>query len=199
MYAVCDTLFNLIKEDKGIFKELLINYAIRDREIRLIDDNGDQLGVMPTQKAMSIAEGRSLDLVLISPQAKPPVCKIMDYKKYRFDLIKKEKEDKKNRKNVELKDIWLSASIDKADLETKAKKCREFVEDGNRVRLSIRMKSRQQAHPELSVAVMENFFEMIADIAQMEKKPLQEGRTITMVVAPAINKNKLQGEKQCQK
>lgn len=182
----CERIFYW--EDDSIFKELQINYEIREREVRLISETGEQLGVMPTPKALHIAEDKNLDLVLISPQAKPPVCKLIDYKKYRFDLIKKEKEDKKNHKNIEQKDIWLSATIDVGDMETKAKKVREFLTEGHKVRLSIRMKGRQQAHPEISVGVMEEFFEKVKDLAVMEKKPLQEGRTITMVVAPVTKK-----------
>jgi translation initiation factor IF-3 len=176
--------FNINKEDSNIFKELQINYEIRAREVRLIDQEGKQLGVVSTIKALGIADEKGLDLVMISPQAEPPVCKLLDYNKYRFDLIKKEKEDKRNRKNVELKDIWLSATIDVGDLDVKAKKAREFIEDGDKVRLSIKMKGRQQAHPDISVGVMNDFFKRVEDIAVMEKKPLQEGRNITMVIMP---------------
>jgi len=167
---------------------LLTNYDIREREVRLIDENGTQLGIVPTPKAMSIADGKNLDLVMISPQANPPVCKLMNYSKYRFDQIKREKEERKNRKNVELKEIRLSAVIDVGDVEIKSKKAREFILDGQKVRLSILMRGRQQAHPEISVKVMEDFFEKVSDIAQMEKKPNQMGRTITMIIAPIIKK-----------
>ena len=167
----------------------MINSDIREKEVRLIDESGTMIGVMPTAKAMQIADGRNLDLVMISPQAVPPVCKIMDYRKYRFDQIKREKEDKKKQSQIELKDIWLSATIDIGDMKTKAKKVCEFIGDGNKVRLSIRMKGRQQAHPEISVGVMDSFYELIKDVAVIEKKPLQEGRSITMVVAPINKKN----------
>lgn len=165
-----------------------INSEIRDKEVRLIAEDGTQLGVMPTAKANHIADERNLDLVKISPNAVPPVCKLLDYSKYRFDQIKREKEERKNSKGVELKDIWLSASIDVGDLETKARKAREFIKEGNKVRLSIRMKGRQQAHPEISIGVMNTFFEKLSDVAIMEKKPLQEGRSIAMVIAPIIKK-----------
>lgn len=178
----------LFKEDFNIFKDLQINYEIREREVRLIDETGKQLGILPTPKAMAFAEDKNLDLVMISPAATPPVCKLMDYKKYRFDLIKKEKEDKKNRNNIELKELWLSATIDVGDLDTKARKSREFLEDGHKVKLSIKMKGRQQAHPEVSMGVMDDFFARVNDIAQIEKKPLQEGRNITMVIAPLAKK-----------
>ena len=191
----CEMCFELqntffcLKEGKTIFKELMINSDIREKEVRLIDENGTMMGVMPTAKAMQIADGRNLDLVMISSQAVPAVCKIMDYRKYRFDQIKREKEDKKKQSQIELKDIWLSATIDIGDMKTKAKKVCEFIGDGNKVRLSIRMKGRQQAHPEISVGVMESFFELIKEVAVIEKKPLQEGRSITMVVAPINKKN----------
>ncbi len=186
MFADADTFF--IRRDTHIFKELQINSEIRDREVRLIDDKGVQMGIMPTAQAQRIADERELDLVKISPQATPPVCKLLDYPKYRFDLIKREKEERKNHKSIELKDIWLSATIDVGDMKTKAKKAREFVEEGNKVRLSIRMKGRQQAHPEISMQVMDDFFELLKDVAQIEKKPLHEGRNITMVIAPLAKK-----------
>lgn len=170
----------------GIFKELSINYEIREKEVRLISAEGEQLGIVSIQKAMATADAQDMDLVLLSPQAKPPVCKLMDYKKYRFDAIKREKDEK--RKVVDNKEMRLSAVIDKGDLETKAKKTREFIEDGSKVLVSIRMKSRQQAHPELSVKVMEDFFAMLQDVAQMDKKPNQEGRIISMTISPLPNK-----------
>lgn len=171
-----------------LFKDLQINEQIRDREVRIIDENGAQMGVMSAEEANRIADYRNLDLVKISPSATPPVCKFMDYGKYRFEAIKREKEAKKNQKAVELKDVWLSQSIDIGDLNTKSKKAREFLEEGNKVRLSIRMKGRQQAHPEVSIKVMEDFYQIVADIAVIEKSPLREGRSITMVLAPSQKK-----------
>ncbi|MDR2266438.1 MAG: translation initiation factor IF-3 [Christensenellaceae bacterium] len=176
------------QEDINIFKELSTNYNINVSEIRLIDSEGQQLGIKSTAEARRMAESKNLDLVMISPTASPPVCRIMDYKKYRFDLIKKEREEKKNRKVVELKDIWLSATIDIGDLDTKAKQARRFIEDGDRVRLSIRMKGRQQVHPDISIGVMEDFYARLKEIAQVEKKPTQDGRTITMILVPLSKK-----------
>ncbi|MDR3185855.1 MAG: translation initiation factor IF-3 [Christensenellaceae bacterium] len=164
------------------------NYDIREPQVRLIGSDGQQLGIKTIQEAQRIADDKNLDLVLINPTATPPVCKIMDYKKYRFELLKKEKDEKKNRKVVELKDIWLSATIDVGDLETKSKQARKFIADGNKVRLSIRMKGRQQIHPEISMGVMNEFFTLVNDIAQIEKSPLQDGRNITMVIVPLTKK-----------
>jgi len=171
-------------EDMIIFKELLINEKIRDREVRLIDENGVQLGVLNIYEANRIADERNLDLVKMASEAKPPVCKLMDYGRYRYENLKKEKEAKKNQKIVELKDIWLSQTIDIGDMNTKAKSARKFIEQGNKVRVSIRMKGRQQAHPEVSLDVMKEFFEMLKDIALTEKEPLKEGRSIIMILAP---------------
>jgi len=149
------------------------------------DGQGNALGVMPTSSAQQMAENRNMDLVLIQPNANPPVCKIMDYGKFRFETLRKEKDNKKNQKVTELKDIWLSATIDVGDLETKSKHARKFIQQNNKVRLSIRMKGRQQAHPKISMGIMADFFAKVEDIAVMEKPPLQEGRSITMIIAPA--------------
>lgn len=184
----CIHIFLFKEEDTPIFKDLQINFDIRDKEVRVIDEQGEQLGVMSSEEANRMADYRNLDLVKISPQATPPVCKFMDYGKYRFELIKKEKELKKNQKIVDIKDVWLSATIDVGDLEVKAKKAREFLEEGDKVRLSIRMKGRQQAHPEVSVEVMDAFFAKVDDVSTIEKKPLHEGRSITMILTPNIKK-----------
>ncbi len=143
---------------------------------------------MATSAAMGIAEEKNLNLVMISPQSKPPVCKLMDYKKYRFDLIKKEKEDRKNNKGTEIKEIKLSPTIDVGDVDIKAKQARKFLLAGNKINISSRMKGRQQAHPELAIEVMIKFFEIIKDVAQLDKKPSQEGRNITMAVSPLQKK-----------
>ena len=177
-------LTHFFMEDMIIFKELIINEKIREREVRLIDENGVQLGVLSTYEANRIADERNLDLVKMASTAKPPVCKLMDYGKYRFENLKKEKEAKKNQKTVDLKDVWLSQTIDIGDMNTKAKNARKFIEQGNKVRMSIRMKGRQQAHPEVSIKVLKEFFEMLKDIAIIEKEPLKEGRSIMMILAP---------------
>ncbi|HOB64673.1 MAG: translation initiation factor IF-3 [Clostridiales bacterium] len=168
---------------------MLINSEIREKEVRLIDSGGEQLGIMSTYNALRLAEERNLDLVLIAPQSKPPVCKLLDYKKYRFDLIKKEKEERRNRKVVEVKDIQLSPVIDIGDLNTKARKTREILEDGNKVKVTLIMRGRQQAHPEIGFKIINEFFARVEDIATQEKAPTREGRTIMMVLAPS-KKNK---------
>ena len=152
--------------------------------MRLIGETGEQLGIMSSKEALSIAEERDLDLVKISPNANPPVCKIMDYGKYIFELSKKEKEARKNQKTVEIKEIWLSMTIDVGDLNVKAKQTLKFLTAGNKVKVSIRMRGRQNAHSDLGVEVMNKFFELVKTAGVMEKKPLTEGRNIWMMLAP---------------
>jgi translation initiation factor IF-3 len=139
---------------------------------------------MSAQEANRLADERNLDLVKISPQATPPVCKFLDYGKYRFELIKKKKEAKKSQKVIEVKEIWLSMTIDIGDLNVKAKQTVKFLSAGNKVKVSIRMRGRQNAHSDLGVEVMNKFFAMVEDSAVMEKKPLLEGRNILMILAP---------------
>lgn len=143
---------------------------------------------MSTYNAMRLADERSLDLVMIAPQSTPPVCKLLDYKKYRFDLIKKEKEERRNRKVVEIKDIQLSAVIDVGDVAIKARKTREIIGEGNKVKVSLMMRGRQQAHPEISLKIIQDFYKLVEDIAVQEKAPSQEGRTFIMVLAPSKKK-----------
>lgn len=157
---------------------------IRHSEVRLIGEDGSQLGIVSSQKALEIAESYNLDLVEISPQAKPPVCKIMDYGKYRFELLKKQKEAKKNQKVIELKEIWLSMTIDVGDLNVKAKQTLKFLAAGNKVKVSIKLRGRQNAHSSMGIDVMNKFFELVHENAVMERKPLLEGRNILMILAP---------------
>ncbi|MBE5743887.1 MAG: translation initiation factor IF-3 [Clostridiales bacterium] len=161
-----------------------MNEEILDKEIRLIGENGEQLGVMSASAALSIAYESDLDLVKISPNATPPVCKIMNYGKYKFEQIKKQKEARKNQKVVELKEIWLSMTIDVGDLNVKAKQAQKFLAAGNKIKVSIRMRGRQNAHSNLGVEVMNKFYQMIENDAILEKKPLLEGRNILMILAP---------------
>ena len=171
-----------------VIKELLINNQIREREVRLLDQDGTQLGIMSSREAGAIADSRNLDLVLISPTAKPPVCKIMDYGKYKYEMIKREKENRKNQKVVEIKEVRLSATIDTGDMITKSKQALKFLSDENRVKVSLRLRGRQMARPELAVKVMNEFFEMVKEKGQMDKPPVQEGRSITMMLAPIAKK-----------
>ncbi len=175
------------REDIAI-KELLINGQIREREVRLLASDGEQIGMMSSYDALRLAEEKDMDLVLISPTAKPPVCKIMDYGKYKYETLKREKENRKNQKIVELKEVWLSATIDTGDLNTKAKQAIKFLTAGDRVRVSIRLRGRQMARPELSIKVMDSFYELVQDISQMEKRPALEGRTIAMTLNPIAKK-----------
>lgn len=169
---------------KTIKKEHQINEEIRDREVRLIGKDGEQLGIVSSREALAKAEEEELDLVKISPTANPPVCKLMNYGKYLFELSKKAKEQKKNQKIVEIKEVWLSCTIDVGDLNVKAKQAQKFLTAGNKVKVAIRMRGRQMAHPELAATVMAKFFEMVKDYGQMEKKPLTEGRNVFMMLAP---------------
>lgn len=139
---------------------------------------------MSSREAQQIADDNELDLVKISPNANPPVCKIMNYGKYIFELAKKEKEARKNQKNTEIKEIWLSMTIDVGDLNVKAKQTVKFLQSGNKVKVSIRMRGRQNAHANLGVDVMNRFFELVKEAGVMEKRPLQEGRSIWMMLAP---------------
>lgn len=143
---------------------------------------------MSARQALELADQAELDLVKISPNAVPPVCKIMDYGKFKFELLKRQKEAKKNQKTVEVKEIWLSMTIDVGDLNVKAKQTLKFLGEGNKVKVSIRMRGRQNAHADLGVAVMQKFAEMLGSAAVIEKKPLTENRNIIMIVAPASTK-----------
>ena len=162
-----------------------MNAAIRDREIRVISSTGEMLGIMTPREAMRLAEEESLDLVKISPNAVPPVCKIMDWGKYKFELAKKEKENRRNQKIVELKEVQLSMTIDVGDLKVKEKQARKFLEAGNKVKVSIRLRGRLMAHSSLAKDVMTNFAEALKDVCSVEKPLNMEGRNIILILAPA--------------
>lgn len=162
--------------------EIYINDEITAKEVRVITAEGEQLGVMSTQEAIRIAESKNMDLCLIAPKSVPPVCKIMDYGKYRFEMQKKLKEAKKNQRVTDLHEIQLSVTIEEHDMGVKAKKAHEFLKAGDRVKVSIRFRSRQIAHPEIGLAVMNSFFELVKDVAKIEKKPIVEGRNMTMIL-----------------
>ena len=162
----------------------MINEEIRDKEVRLIDQDGNQLGVVPIAKALEIADQKELDLVKIAPQAKPPVCKIMDYGKYRFETLKHEKEARKNQKIVEMKEVRLSATIDTHDLEVKAKHANRFLKDGDKVKVSIRFRGRQATHGEIGLQVMNSFFELVNENGNIDRPAKQEGRNMFMILSP---------------
>ena len=161
-----------------------MNGEIRDREIRVISETGEMLGVMSPREAMRLAEEADLDLVKISPNAVPPVCKIMDYGKFKFEQAKKENENRRNQKVVENKEVQLSMTIDVGDLNVKAKQATKFLGEGNKVKVSIRLRGRQMAHANLGRDVMNNFFEGLKEIAVIEKPINMEGRNIIMILAP---------------
>ena len=175
---------NILQRYKAIKEQHQINENIRDREVRLISETGEQLGNVSIREALDLADERELDLVKISPNANPPVCKLMNYGKFIFEQTKREKEAKKNQKVVEVKEVWLSMTIDVGDLNVKAKQTQKFLTAGNKVKVSIRMKGRQNAHANLGVEVMNRFFELVKEFGVMEKKPLTEGKNIWMMLAP---------------
>ncbi|MDR1928388.1 MAG: translation initiation factor IF-3 [Oscillospiraceae bacterium] len=165
-------------------KEQQINDAIRDREIRVVSETGEQLGIMSAARALQLAESKNLDLVKIAPMAKPPVCKIMDYGKYRFEQSRREKETRKNQRVVELKEIRLSLGIDKHDFDTKAGHALRFLEAGNKVKVSIRFRGREMAHANLAHGTMASFAEACAGVATVERAAKLEGRQMLMFLTP---------------
>lgn len=170
---------------KTIRNQHQINGEIRDQEVRVIGSDGQQLGIMSAREALRLAEDSDMDLVKISPTANPPVCKIMDYGKFKFEQGKKEKESRKNQKIVEVKEVRLSMTIDTGDMNVKCRQATKFLEAGNKVMVSIRLRGRQNAHASMGVDVMNEFFEMLGGKAVMDKKPANEGRNITMLLSPA--------------
>ena len=165
-----------------------LNEEIRDKEIRVIGADGAQLGIMSAVQANNMAEEQGLDLVKISPNAVPPVCKIMDYSKFCFDQKKREKEAKKNQRVVEVKEIRMSPSIDTNDLNTKVKAAQKFLGDGNRVKVSVRFRGREMAHTNIGEKLLMDFAEACAEIASMEKNPKLEGRFMSMFLSPKNSK-----------
>lgn len=165
----------------------MINEEIRDPEVRLIDENGAQLGIVPIREAQAMADERGLDLVKLAANSVPPVCKLMDYGKYRFDMMKREKEQRKNQKVIEIKEVRLSATIDVHDMEVKAKAARKFFSEGNKVKVSIRFRGRQITHGDIGMDVMTQFYEMVRDVSSIERPAKQEGRNMFMVLAPKNN------------
>ncbi len=165
-----------------------INEQIRDSEIRVIGADGAQLGLMSAQEAQTIADEQGYDLVKIAPTATPPVCRIMDYGKYRFEQAKREKEARKNQRLVETKEIRLSLNIDVADFNTKAKHAMRFLEDGNKVKVSIRFRGREMGHPEIGLETMKRFAETCSELGNVEKPAKMEGRNMLMFLAPKTAK-----------
>lgn len=161
----------------------MINEQIRDKEVRLIGVNGEQLGIMSAREAYRIAQEAELDLVKVAPGAKPPVCKIVDYGKYRYEMARREKEARKNQKTIEMKEVRLSPNIDTNDLNTKQNNARKFLEKGNKVKISLRFRGREMAHMQATKHILDEFAEGLNDIAVIEKPAKLEGRSLSMVLA----------------
>ena len=166
----------------------MINEEIRDREVRVIGADGAQLGVLPTQRALELAEEAGLDLVKIVPNAQPPVCKLMDYDKHRYEQAKREREMRKNQKVISVKEVQLSATIEENDVQTKAKNAVRFLQDGDKVKVSIRFRGRQIAHSDIGLKVMQDFVDRTKDVAVVEKRPSLEGRHMIMILGPKADK-----------
>ncbi len=171
-----------------ISKENKINEEIRDKELRVIDENGQMLGIMSRDEALNLAEEKKLDLVNISPNANPPVCKILDYGKYRYELQKREKEAKKKQKTIQVKEIRLSTFIEDHDIQVKAKTACKFLQDGDKVKVSLRFRGRERDYTAKGRDVMNKFAEACSEVGTVDKKPTFEGRSLTMFLAPKADK-----------
>ena len=165
-------------------KDLLINEEIRDRQVRVIDADGSQLGVLDLAKALEIATAKDMDLVKVAPQAKPPVCRIMDYGKYKFEQAKKDKEARKNQRVIELKEVRLSPNIDKHDMDFKVGHAKRFLKGGDKVKVSIRFRGREMAHISLGEDLLNQFAASCEEFGVVEKRPMLEGRNMAMFLGP---------------
>ncbi len=171
----------------SVISELMINEQIRDREIRLIGEDGEQLGIMSARDAMKLAREANLDLVKIAPTAKPPVCKIIDYGKYRYEQARKEKEARKKQKVIEVKEIRLSPNIDTNDLNTKVNQARKFVSGGNKVKVAVRFRGRELAHTAVGKTILEDFAQQLSDVAVIDKPAKLEGKSMVMFLVEKRN------------
>ena len=171
----------------SIISELMINEQIRDREIRLIGEDGEQLGIMSARDAMKLAREANLDLVKIAPTAKPPVCKIIDYGKYRYEQARREKEARNKQKTIEVKEIRLSPNIDTNDLNTKVNQARKFVSGGNKVKVAVRFRGRELAHTAVGKTILEDFAQKLSDIAVIDKPAKLEGKSMVMFLVEKRN------------
>lgn len=164
--------------------ELMINEEIRDREVRLIDENGGQLGIVTSKEALDLAHEKDLDLVKIAPQANPPVCKIMNYSKYRFDQNKREKEARKKQKTMEVKEVRMTPNTEEHDLNTKVQSAVKFLKHGDKVKVSVRFRGRELSRTEVGKVVLNQFAERISEFGDIDKAPKMEGRSMVMFVSP---------------
>ena len=167
-------------KEEHIIKDLIINEQIRAKQVKLIDEDGTQLGVMSAKEALEVAYGKGKDMALMNGNSEPAICKIMDYSKYKYDMQKREKENRKNQKIVKEKIVQISAVIDVGDLNTRARQARKFLEEGDKVKVVIRLRGRQNARPELGMNNMDKFLELVQDIAQVDKPATHQGREISM-------------------
>ena len=171
-----------------ISKDIKINEEIRDNELRVINDDGEMLGVMSREEAQALADEKKLDLAMISPNADPPVCKILDYGKYRYEIQKREKEAKKKQKTVQIKEIRLSTFIEDHDIQVKAKVACKFLEEGDKVKVSLRFRGREKDYVARGREVMDKFAQECAEVGNVDKKPTFEGRSLTMFMSPKSDK-----------
>ena len=184
-FVILEVLWRCLPISK---KEIQINEEIRDKELRVIGSDGQQLGIMSSREALELAEKKNLDLVKIAPQSVPPVCKIMDYGKYRFEQAKREKEARKNQHVVDIKEVRLSLNIDTHDFNTKLNNALKFIKHGDKVKVSIRFRGREMGHPEIGLETMNRFAESCSEFAVVEKPAKLEGRNMLMFLAPKTNK-----------
>lgn len=207
--VVCARRFLLLQkrpgeETKNIWRcihinEPMINEEIRDREVRLISADGEQLGVMPTRQALEMAEQAGLDLVKIAANAQPPVCKLMDYDKHRYEQSKRERDLRKNQRIVTLKEVQLSATIEENDVQTKFRNAVKFLQDGDKVKVSIRFRGRQIAHADIGMKIMEDFAKRIEEYGTVERRPMLEGRHMIMILGPKAEKKSFAEKTQARK
>lgn len=207
--VVCARRF-LLSENSGLpspktiwrcihINEPMINEEIRDREVRLISADGEQLGVMPTRQALEMAEQAGLDLVKIAANAQPPVCKLMDYDKHRYEQSKRERDLRKNQRVVTLKEVQLSATIEENDVQTKFRNAVKFLQDGDKVKVSIRFRGRQIAHADIGMKIMQDFASRIEEYGTIERRPMLEGRHMIMILGPKAEKKSFAEKSQARK
>jgi translation initiation factor IF-3 len=176
------------KERSISTRDLRVNERIRVREVRLIDENGEQLGVLQTPDALRIARERMLDLVEVAPMSTPPVCRLMDYGRYKYEQTKKERDARKNATKVELKEVRLRPKTDDHDIAFKTRAIQRFLEDGDKVKVTLLFRGREMAHPQIGRTILEGLAEQLRSLGQVERMPLMEGRTMTMIISPLKSK-----------
>jgi translation initiation factor IF-3 len=181
--ALCSPFFIIVRRCKTISETVAINEQIRDREVRLVGESGEQLGIMSARDAYLKAQEAGLDLIKIAPNAKPPVCKICDFGKYKYEQLRRDKEAKKRQKEIEVKEIRISPNIDENDLKTKANQARKFLEKGDKVKITLRFHGREMSHLGSNTQIMTQFVEILSDIALQEKAPKMEGKSLSVTLA----------------